>query len=167
MHKTPSGKHGLGLLLLVLPLGAAGVALAHGPCGFVTTSEASRLLGTPAGKKVDAHENSKSGCLIAAAEGPDTLRVSMVTLPEGSPALRQHMDEARGDEDSNDEPWYEISVPLAGHPDDRRLVIHRDRTVLTLDLHSHHQPNAKKSFESLWHVIAERLPFDEREEAAK
>ncbi len=60
------------------------------------------------------------------------------------------------------EAWYEVSVPDPKHPGDRRLVIHRDRTSLTLDLHSSHQADAKTAFESIWHDIAERLPFDGR-----
>jgi hypothetical protein len=74
------------------------------------------------------------------------------------------MDEERGDEvpSMHGEAWYEVSVPDPQHPEDRRLVIHRDRSSLILDLHSSHQADPKGAFESIWYQIAERLPFDER-----
>jgi hypothetical protein len=164
MHAPTLPRRTLKLTLLVLSLGASGVTLAKGTCDLVSRTEASHLLGTVAGVRTPLERKAgQSGCLIAAAHGSDSLRLSLVTLPEGSPRLRQHMDEERGGVDNDEDSWYEISAPDDAHPGDRRLVIHRDRTILTLDLRSSHQTDAKMSFESLWHDIAERLPFDKRE----
>src|SRR5579871_5269383 len=85
MHKLPLRTKGLELLMLALAVGTSGAAVAkQSVCEFVTSAEATRLLGTPAGKKSASVEKSVSGCLIPAAEGSDTLRLSVITLPEGS-----------------------------------------------------------------------------------
>jgi hypothetical protein len=142
---------------------------AKGPCDLVTRAEASRLLGVSAGKKLPQKSTAPNttSCLIASAHrGHDILKLDIVTVSREETAhLREHTDEERGDEvqSLHDEPWYEVSVADPEHPQDRRLVIHRDRTTLTLDLHSSHQADAQHAFESIWYQIAERLPTDETE----
>ncbi len=159
--------HGTALALLALAWGASAAAHAAGACDLVTSSEASRLLGVTAGKKLPQKTHSKTpGCLIQAAGGDATLELRLDTVAlEDAPRLLQHVDDERGDEKPSlhGEPWYEVSVRDPKHPDDRRMIIHRDRTSLTLDLHSNHQKNAKETFEKFWYEIAERLPSDEKE----
>ena len=159
--------HGAGLALLALAWGASAATHASEACDLVTKSEASRLLGVAADKKLPRKSHSKTpGCLIRAAVADATLELRLETVaPEDAPRLLQHVDDERGDEKPSlhGEPWYEVSVRDPKHPDDRRMIIHRDRTSLTLDLHSDHQKNAKETFEKLWHQIAERLPSDEVE----
>jgi hypothetical protein len=145
----------------------SGVARAGSPCDLVTRGEATQLLGISAGKKLARHaDHGLSGCVIRAVSGGhdrDSLELGIATDSRTRPS-RQHTDDERGDEvpSMHGEPWYEVSVPDARHPNDRRLVIHRDRTSLTLDLHSSHQTDARRAFESVWYKIAERLPADER-----
>jgi hypothetical protein len=148
------------LALLALACGASGAAMAKSPCELVTNAEASRLLGVSAGK-MESPE-TKANCVIRQADGGEgTLKVAVTTVSRTESAhLRNHMDDERGGDGSSDEPWYEVSPADPKHPNDRRLVIHRDRTTLTLELHSSHQPNARRAFESVWHEIAERLPYD-------
>ena len=162
MHPSKSNR----LIYLAATMSAlaslSGVARAGGPCDLVTRGEATQLLGVSAGKKLA----KPSACVIRAVSGGrdhDTLKLGVVTDSRAQPS-RQHTDDERGDEipSMHGEPWYEVSVPDAKHPNDRRLVIHRDRTSLTLDLHSSHQTDAKRAFESVWYKIAERLPADER-----
>ena len=156
-----------GLALAALAVTASGAARAGGVCDFVTRTEASELLGVPAGKMVSSKAgNDGPSCVIRAAKGGhDVLKLGVTTLTrEEAQRLTPHLDEERGEEvpTRGDEAWYEVSVPDPKHPNDRRLVIHRDRTNLTLDLHSGHQRDAKKAFESVWHDISERLPYDSR-----
>ena len=167
MHPSQSNR----LAYLVITIGTLGsipeVALAASPCDLVTRSEATQLLGISTGKKLAKRAGPDvSACVIRAVSGGrdrDTLKLGVTTDSLSRPS-RQHTDDERGDEvpSMHGEPWYEVSVPDAKHPNDRRLVIHRDRTSLTLDLHSSHQADAKRAFESVWYKIAERLPADER-----
>ncbi len=165
MSHTPKTR-AIPLTLLVLACGASGSALAKDACGLLTDTEASRLLGVSAGKKEPQDAGTRTGsCVIRQADGgEDTLKVGIRTVSRTEAShLRDHMDDERGgDGGGSEEPWYEVSAPDPKHPNDRRLVIHRDRTTLTLELHSSHQSNAKHAFESVWHDIAERLPYDER-----
>ncbi|HEY0342051.1 MAG TPA: hypothetical protein VGC34_14690 [Steroidobacteraceae bacterium] len=155
----------LPLALLTLACGAASSATcARSPCELVSRAEAARLLGVSAGKTAAQEAGaSKGSCVIRQADdGESTLTVGVTTVSRSeSSHLRNHMDDERGNEASSDEPWFEVSAVDPKHPHDRRLVIHRDRTTLTLDLHSSHQTNARRAFESVWHEIAERLPSDE------
>jgi hypothetical protein len=160
----PSKTSVVHLALLALACGASGATVARSPCELVTSSEASRLLGVSASKTESQDASaSKGNCVIRQADGGEsTLTVEVTTVARGeSSHLRNHMDDERGGDGANDEPWYEVSAADPKHPNDRRLVIHRDRTTLTLELHSSHQTNAKRAFESVWHEIAERLPFDD------
>jgi hypothetical protein len=160
----PSKTYVVHLALLALACGASGATVAKSPCELVTSAEASRLLGVSAGKTESQDASaSKGNCVIRQADGGEgTLTVEVTTVARGESAhLRNHMDDERGGDGSNDEPWYEVSATDPKHPNDRRLVIHRDRTTLTLELHSSHQTNAKRAFESVWHEIAERLPYDD------
>ena len=153
------------LALLAVTCCASGTVFAKGPCELVTSAEASRLLGVSAGKKEPQDASTTKGsCVIRQADGGEsTLTVGVTTVSRTETShLRNHTDDDRGGDGSSDEPWYEVSAVDPKHPNDRRLVIHRDRTTLTLDLHSAHQPHAKRAFESVWHDIAERLPSDER-----
>jgi hypothetical protein len=158
---------GVRLALSTLAASAAGTVWANSPCDLVTRAEASRLLGVSAGKKVRQKiaAADTTSCLINSAnEGHDTLKLAVTTVSrEETTHLREHTDDERGDEvqSMHGEPWYEVSIPDPEHPQDHRLVIHRDRMTLTLDLHSSHQTHVKQAFESVWYKIAERLPSDE------
>jgi hypothetical protein len=165
MRRSASRRIQVKLAGLALLLGC-GTTWAASPCDLVTRAEASRLLGVSAGKKVTLNAKSDTAsCVIRATKGAGaakpTLKFGVITIPHGE-APREHMDEERGDEvpSRHGEPWYEVSAVDADHPGDRRLVIHRDRTSLILDLHSTHQSDAKRAFESIWYQIAERLPQD-------
>jgi hypothetical protein len=156
----------LNIALLAFTLGGPATVLAAKPCDFVTRAEASALLGVSAGKKIPQKTDANGAkCLISAADkGHDTLKLDVSTFSPDDPNFqRMHTDEERGEEvpSLHDEPWYEVSAVDAEHPGDRRFVIHRSRTVLTLDLHSAHQVDAKQAFENIWSKIAERLPSDE------
>jgi hypothetical protein len=155
-------------LLIALALGIVGEAHAGSPCDLLTQGEASRLLGIAAVKKTPQGVRSKTpGCLIQPSEGgSDSLLLSVQTVSlENAPRLLQHIDDERGDEipSMHGETWYEISVPDSKHPDYRRMVVHRDRTSLILEMHSTHQRNAKAAFEKTWYQVSQRLPTDERE----
>ena len=155
-------------LLIALALSVVGAAQAGSPCDLVTQNEASRLLGIPAVKKTPQDVHSKTpGCLIQASEGgSDSLRLSVETISlENAPRLLQHIDDERGDEipSMHGETWYEISVPDSKHPEYRRMVVHRDRTSLILEMRSSHQKNAKAAFEKAWFQVSQRLPTDEKE----
>lgn len=155
-------------LLMSVAVCAVGLARAGSPCDFLTQQEASRLLGHAAVKKTPQDAQSKiPGCLIQATEGgSDSLRLSVETISvENAPRLLQHVDDERGDEipSMHGETWYEISVPDPQHPDYRRMVVHRDRTSLILELRSTHQKNAKAAFEKAWYQVSQRLPTDEKE----
>jgi hypothetical protein len=136
------------------------------PCDLVTTAEATRLLGTTATAAVPQDLASDSpACEIRDRHHHAILRleVSMIAVKDAA-RLLQHTDEARGAEvpSLHGEPWYEVSVPDADHPHERRMIIHRDRTNLTLDLHGTRSADPKKAFESVWFAIAKRLPEDDR-----
>jgi hypothetical protein len=155
-------------LLITLALTAVGEAQAGSPCDLVTEGEAARILGIPAVKKTPRDLHSKTpGCLIRGSEGgSDSLRLSVETISvENAPRLLQHIDDERGDEipSMHGETWYEISVPDSKHPDYRRMVVHRDRTSLILEMRSAHQKNAKAAFEKTWYEVSQRLPTDEKE----
>lgn len=153
-------------LLLALTLAAPATVFAAKPCDVITRAEAAKLLGVAgvaAGSKAPQKGEAKSAtCLIKSAHGgTDTLRIDLETVAADDPErMRAHTDEERGEEvpSLHDEPWYEVSVVDSAHPHDRRLVIHRDRTVLILDVHSTHQANVQTAFEAIWAQIAERLP---------
>ena len=155
-------------LLTTLALCTFGVVRAESACDLLTRGEASQILGIPTVKKTpqDLHSNAP-GCLIqASGGGSDSLRLSVETISaENAPRLLQHVDDERGAEhpSMHGETWYEISVPDAKHPDYRRMVVHRDRTSLILDLHSTHQKDAKAAFEKTWYQVSQRLPSDEKE----
>lgn len=155
-------------LLMSVALCTVGVVRAESACDLLTRAEASQILGIATVKKTpqDSHSNAP-GCLIQSnAGGRDSLRLSVETISaENAPRLLQHVDDERGDErpSMHGETWYEISVPDSGHPDYRRMVIHRDRTSLILDLHSIHQKDAKAAFEKTWYQVSQRLPADEKE----
>ena|ERR1700761_7664722 len=154
--------------LVSLALCTVGAAQAKSPCDYVTSKEAARILGATAVKMTPQELHSKTpGCLIEANEGgSDSLRLSVETIaPEDAPRLLQHVDEERGDEKPSlhGETWYEISIPDSAHPTYRRMVVHRDRTALILDLHSTNQKNPKAAFEKTWFQISQRLPTDEKE----
>jgi hypothetical protein len=140
-------------------------ALAKGPCDYLTGAEAARLLGVAVGKLEPQAGSGRTSCIIHAADGSDgTLKIAVRTVSgKDTGHLRQHMDEERGGDNDGDEPWYELSAADPRHPHDRRLVIHRERTTLTLDLHSTHQADAKTAFESVWHEIAERLAEEDHD----
>jgi hypothetical protein len=153
-------------LLLALALAAPATVFAAKPCDVVTRNEASQLLGAPVGaktfKKVDA---DASRCVIKSAKGGhDTLAIELRKVAaDDAEHMRAHTDEERGEEmpSLHDELWYEVSAVDSNHPNDRRMVIHRDRTVLTLDVHSAHQADAKAAFETIWVQIGHRLPESE------
>jgi hypothetical protein len=148
-------------IFLALTLAAPASVFAATPCGVVTRAEASQILGVAAGSRSSPKSDS-SRCVIKSAKGGhDTLKIELHTASaEDSEHLRAHTDEERGEEvqSLHDEPWYEVSAVDAAHPNDRRLVIHRDRSVLTLDVHSSHQMNVQTAFENVWAKIADRLP---------
>lgn len=152
------------LAFLTLAGGFSGAIVAKTPCDLVTSAEASKLLGVSAAQtESQSASAAKGNCVIRQTDGGEgslTVEVTTVARNESS-HLRNHMDDERGGDGSSDEPWYEVSAVDPKHPNDRRLVIHRDRTTLTLDLHSSHQANARRAFESVWHEIAERLPYDD------
>ena len=150
--------------LLVLTLAIPTAAFAAKPCDVITRGEASRILGETAGVKSSnaGVAAADSGCIIRSAHNrQDMLKIDVTTIAD-SERLRAHTDEERGEVTPNlhDEPWYEVSAADGEHPNDRRLVIHRYRTVLTLDVHSAHQTNVLSAFEDVWVKIAERLPAD-------
>ena len=134
------------------------------PCSLLTSQEASTLLGGSVGPAQAQH--GVQSCVIATHAIPDdrvTLTVTTIA-PEDATRLLKHLDEERGDEipSLHGEPWYEQSVVDPAHPLDRIFVIVRDRTNLTLELHSSMQKDAVKAFEQVWLAIAERLPTDEQ-----
>ena len=134
------------------------------PCSFLTSQEAATLLGGSAGS-AEAQHGAQS-CVFATHAAPDdrvTLTVSQFA-PENAPRLERHLDEERGDElpSLHGEPWWEQGVIDPAHPLDRTFTIVRDRTNLTLTLHSSVQKDAVKAFKQVWVAIAERLPTDEQ-----
>jgi hypothetical protein len=151
-------------IFLALTLAAPASVFAVTPCGVVTRAEASQILGVAAGSKASPKSAAvdSSRCVIKSAKGGhDTLKIELRTSSaEDSEHMRAHTDEERGEEvqSLHDEAWYEVSAVDAAHPNDRRLVIHRDRSVLTLDVHSTHQVNVQTAFENVWAKIADRLP---------
>ncbi len=154
-------------LVLILTLAVPAAAFAAKPCDVITRTEASKILGVAAGKKspkVGSASADRASCVIRSARnGRDMLKIDLTTVAaDDAEHMRAHTDEERGEETPSlhDEPWYEVSAVDAAHPNDRRLVIHRDRTVLTLDVHSTHQANVQSAFENVWVEIAERLPAD-------
>jgi hypothetical protein len=156
-------------LVLVLALAAPAAASAANPCDVITRAEASKILGVAAGKKshtrVGAAAADPTSCLIRSARsGQDMLKINLtIVAANDAEHMRAHTDEERGEETPSlhDEPWYQVSAADAAHPNDRRLVIHRNRALLILDLHSTHQANVQSAFENVWVEIAERLPADE------
>src|SRR5262249_37817744 len=125
-------------LLLALTLAVPATVFAAKPCDVITRAEAAKLLGVAAGSKAPQKGAANSAkCVIKAAHGgSDTLRIDLTTVAADDPErTRAHTDEERGEEvpSLHDEPWYEVSAIDTAHPQDRRLVIHRDRTVLILD----------------------------------
>jgi len=161
-----SARRVTGAVMTAIALGALRVAHAGSPCDLVTQSEASRLLGVSAEKGRPQAVNSPTpGCLIeSSASGDSSLRLTIETIAAAdAPRLVQHIDEERGDEkpSMHGESWFEISVPDAKHPDYRRMIVHRSRTSLILDLRSSHQKDAKAAFEKLWYKLSERLPSDD------
>jgi hypothetical protein len=155
-------------LLLVVALVIPATAFAAKPCEVITRAEASKILGVAAGKKLpqkpSAADADSSLCIIRSARnGQDMLKIDLATVAaDDAEHMRAHTDEERGEETPSlhNEPWYQVSAVDATHPNDRRLVIHRDRTVLTLDVHSTHQPNVQNAFENVWVEIAQRLSAD-------
>ena len=142
----------------VIAAAAAASAWAKGPCDLVTRAEATKLLGVAGGRKTTQHDASEMRCVVQTAGG-DTLKWGL-SMTKG--IVREHMDEERGDAipTNHGEPWYEVSLADPGHPEDRVLVIHRDHAKLKLQIHSAHQPDVQRAFESLWYQIADRLPQD-------
>jgi hypothetical protein len=111
-------------------LATAGVshfATAATPCNLITTTEATRLLGTPATAGMPENLDSDApGCQIRARHHHATLQLRVTTIAAKDAArLLQHTDEARGAEvpSLHGEPWYEVSVPDAEHPYLRRMLI--------------------------------------------
>ncbi len=154
-------------LLLALTLVAPATVFAAKPCEVITRAEAAKLLGVAAGSKAAQKGDANSArCVIKAAHGGnETLSIDLTTVAaDDAEHMRAHTDEERGEEvpSLHDEPWYEVSAVDGAHPHDRRLVIHRDRTVLILDVHSVHQANVQIAFESIWARIAERLPAGDK-----
>lgn len=146
------GFRGLLAVVAIVGLGGAGVP---DPCALLNTDEASLLLGAPAGTP----KAEPNGCGVSA--GDDHLSWHVATVPaDDAPRLLKHLDEARGDEipTMHGEPWYEVSLPDGP---DREMIVWRDRTSLTVDLHSARQPDAKSVFGQVWHEIALRLPADQ------
>jgi hypothetical protein len=133
----------------------------------VTQGEASRLLGVSAVKEVTQSAGKGApSCLIQSSDGVDSLRVSLETIAvEDAPRLLQHIDEERGDErpSMHGDSWFEISIADSKHPDYRRMVVHRDRFSVVLDLHSSHQKNPKAALEKVWFKLSERLPNEQND----
>ncbi len=137
----------------------ASSAWAKDPCDLVTRSEATKLLGVAGGKKTSQHDGGNEVKCVVRTSGGDTLKWGL-SMTRG--VVREHMDEERGDAipTNHGEPWYEVSLADPDHPEDRVLVIHRDHANLRLQIHSAHQPDVQRAFESLWYQIADRLPED-------
>jgi hypothetical protein len=158
----------IGLLGIAFALAQPAVGSAQNPapdpCALLTSQEATTLLGGPA-EPAKAHSLVQS-CIIAAHAVPDDrLMVTLTTIaPEDATRLLKHLDDERGDEipSLHGEPWYEQSVVDPAHPLDRTFVIVRDRTNLTLQLHSSRQKDVVAAFERVWLAIALRLPTDEQ-----
>jgi hypothetical protein len=158
-------------LLLVLTLVVPATAFAAKSCDVITRAEASKILGVAAGKKLPQKTGAvgadSSLCIIrSVSNGQDMLKIDLaIVAANDAEHMRAHTDEERGEETPSlhSEPWYQVSAVDAAHPNDRRLVIHRDRTVLTLDVHSTHQPNVQSAFENVWIEIAQRLSADTNE----
>ncbi len=139
----------------------AGPALAVASCDLIQPREAAELLGTPAAAGVPEPD----GCLIRSVGGAGgRIELSVVTIaPQDAARLLTHMDEERGDEvpSMHGDPWYEISAIDPARRQERIVVIHRDRTVLTVSLRTAGDVDQKAAVDAVWLGIAKRLPTDD------
>lgn len=135
-------------------------------CSLLTERDAAALLGGPPGDR-SGHEtgSENSECTIKSKNShDDRLKLTLTTVsPEAAPRVLKHLEEARGDEvpTLHGAPWYQVALADPEHKADHRFVIYRDRTSLTVDLHSTGQADAKQAFELVWLEVALRLPTDE------